>query len=473
MKAVHPIALAVISTLTLACVPETVVESGKSDRGISFATRLEVPATRGTVTETPSALASAGGFNVWAFSHEGDWETAATKTPIMEALPVTSSDSGVTWSYGTAQDWPLHRRVSFFAYGPRGSASVTDAAYDGTPQVNFTVKDAVADQIDLLISEPVVDQRGMTYSGGGKVNILFKHALARISFSGLVTDPADTRVITVKEITLNDLYPSGTTALVEPAKWMVSMEDETTSYTVSVADGTLLTNPFDHDGEMLTDDDGYLFLVPQLLARDPDDPTMDVTLEVDGTEVVYSSLLFSPQEWRAGHSYNYQLSISENDLRIVVVDTALELVDFEETIMENAIYLTSDADQDTRNLTFAMDVLNRINGQSATYGYYPRMGLYAVNDVTHDITIDMATLPTDNFTTAGQYLILDLRKLVRSWGTDPSGNPWTVSLTGYESAWSLEPSKQAPNDVDASTGATNLSPSDSITGRGTFILKKK
>jgi hypothetical protein len=477
MRISHLIVLSLAATLVWGCNSERVDRGEAGDAGISFSTRLS---TRGTVVADAAGLATAGGFDVWAFGHTGAWSAsaAAGKTAIMDALPVTSTDGGTTWSYGEPQEWPSGN-VSFFAYAPSESATVTTKEADGTPKISYTVAGDVADQLDLFIASPVKDQNSMMYpSEESKVNIVFKHALSRISFSGLLTDADDSRTITVKEITLNNLYSAGTTPLTDPAVWTLS-GSATTDYTVSVESGTLLGTTFTDEGVSLTGDDDYLFLMPQTVVRTLDQPTMDVTLMVNGVETTYSAQVFSPAVWVPGRSYNYQLAVSPNDLRIIVIDTELTLDNFTPSIALNTIYLTTDATEDTKNLDFAMGALNTLNGDG-TYDGYSYFGLYAVNAVSHDITIDMSTLPgggaTSNYS-SGDILILDLRKQVTSWGTNPAtSDPWTVSLINFDTYWTLQPSKQlggGVSDVDASTGATNLTPSDVITSRGVFILQRK
>jgi hypothetical protein len=471
MKLGNSIISALVVLAILSCT-EKVERVGDGEAAISFRAHLTAPSTRGAVVEEAGDVAEAGGFEVWAFSHSEEWSVATTRATLMNGIPVTSSDGGASWSYGTEQNWPMGTRVSFFAYAPLGEATPLAANEDGTPQVSFEVDSLVSSQTDLLIATPVVNQNGSNYLSGGSVGIMFKHALARLSFSALRTDPADTRAITVKQITLGGVYGTGSTPLTDPAEWTLS-GSATASYTVSVTGGTLASTTLTGTATTITTPSGYLFVLPQQIAGGASNPTMEVTLVIDGEELTFSSEVFSPDEWEASRSYNYQIGITPDDLQIVVIDPSLTLAEHTPSIIENTIYLTSDATQDTENLEFAMTTLNTINSQRATYGEYPRIGVYAANDVTHDITIDMATLATDSYT-AGQYLILDLRKLVRTWNDDPeTGSSAAVRLVNYSPEWSLEPSKQAPNDVDAATGATNLSPSDVITSRGSFILKKQ
>jgi hypothetical protein len=485
MKVRGIIALLAMVAIGFGC--EERVDRGDTGK-IGFTARLDNSTTRGTVIDEPSELASRGGFNVWAYRHEGVWATATTKSAVLNGATVTgTTTAGVTtWSYGTPIDWTRDRRMSFFAYGPTASATVATPATDSTPQITFAVDSDVADQTDLLVARPVMDGSWTQYSGGTPVNIVFGHALSRISFSGLKSTSTDSRTITVKEITLNGLYGSGTTPLSSPARWTLS-GDADQSYTVSVTGGTLLGDEFTNTRTPLTAEGDYLFLMPQTLAnRAVGDPTMDVTLIVDGEEISYTSLVFSPEEWEAGHSYEYQLAVSGTELRIIWIDNDIELVDFDSAIALNSLFLTHDKDEDVLRLTFAMRALNIMNGEPL-YDSYIWYGIYAVNGVRHNIEIDMSTLPgggprademaggTSNYA-SGHYLIFDLHKLINSWETDAGGNPYSVKVVNYNTYWELSPSIQGL-EIDAVTGATLHTPeeglSDEITKRGSIILKRK
>jgi hypothetical protein len=491
MKTGYIIALSIVVAFGLSCTREMVERADNAGEvGIGFVPRLSDVATRGSVVETPAALATKGGFDVWAFTHSDTWAATATssKATLMDGITVTGTTDGggaTTWSYGEPVDWPFYDRVSFFAYGPSESATVATPAADGTPQVNFSVSGTVTDQKDLLISTPVKDQRGMMYTDDdSKVGVNFKHALARISFSGLLTSATDTRTITVKKITLKGLYGAGSTTLTDPVDWTLS-GTANQSYTVSVADATLSGAQFTTQGVSLTADGNYLFLMPQTVVRTVARPTMDVTLIVNGKEVTYQEQSLSPAVWKAGYSYNYQLTVTANDLRIIVVDTALSLEPFDKRIVENVIFLSTDKDEDATNLAFAMNAINSMN-TDPLYAPFPRYGLYAVGNVSHDITLDIGTLLSNGGTltgsgnfTSGQYLILDLRKHVPTggWHNDPvTGTAAKVEITNYSTWWNKLPSKQlggGVTDVDAATGATTQTPADVITSRGVFILQRK
>lgn len=517
----HKLFISLFATLALLSCSNESVEKGDDGGGvekISFAARLDPDEAiaRGTMINTPENLADAGGFKVWAFSYTGNWQTPENKIPIMNGIPVTSSD-GMEWTYGTTpQEWPEGRKVSFFAYAPFVGATDIEDAADGTPQIIFTVKGDtldtnydVDDQIDLLISTPVKDKTAVT-ALGRPVGMYFKHALARISFSGLLVDGdnGDDREIYVKKITINGLYGSGTTPLVDPAEWtFVGAPNK--SYSVSIAGGELKNTQLTHEAPMLTNGQSYLFLIPQTLARPLDeDPTMDVVLNIDGTEVEYTSLVFSPQVWLPGKSYNYQIAVHGNTMRIIYIDTEMGLDDWSPSIVLQTMALTSspdmaaDIERDDKNIAYNIDLLNQVRGFTSSHDYR-WYGLYVINSLTHDITIDMeALLPVNNFKN-GQHFMIDANKMVNNWSGAGTPGACKISVINYEDDWVLVDGLPDPNEgrpigvfqwpdptvypnVDATSGATlpkeyydsgvganvMVQPSNTIYNKGSIILKR-
>lgn len=430
---------------------------------ISFATYMAgVTETKGTMTNTPAALADVGGFNVWAIGHTDSWIETPTidKTSVMNNVSVTSPD-GVSWSYEEEIMWPMDRYVSFFAYGPNASATVTNPDSDGTPMILFSVKPIVKEQADLLIATSIKNQAGAWYNYGKPVNLFFKHALSRISFSGLLTDPSDTRKVTVTKIVLNGLYSSGITNLTTPVEWEVE-GSPTSSYTLNVSDKTtireLVETQLTNEGVALTAENGFLFLMPQTIARPDTDPTMDVSISViDGNieyTYDYTSIVFSPDSWEPGKSYNYQIVLNGNDLRIIHVDSDIEIGEWSPSLVLQTVTFSSTEynpsvalQVDLANLYSAINNLDTINKQSSThrYRYY---GVYGVNDISHDIEIDLSYLKWEKKVTEQypeQYLMFDFKKLIRNWNTnkDDSDRPWEFKISGYEDQWELERAKQA------------------------------
>lgn len=493
--------LLLVAATALSCAREKVEKSsdGKESK-IGFAMLL----TRGGTVINPASLADAGGFDVWAYSHTTPWPATPTAT-LIDGQQVNGSVNGsvVSWSYDNPVMWP-DEYVSFFAYGPSGSATPTGTfTADGVPIISFTANSSASAQADLVMAAPVYNRAGTTYAYNPVVSLAFSHVLSKISFSGIMSDPTDTRIIKMSKIVMNDILTSGTAPVVynsssSPVEW--TLGSAKANYTVAAAtgelDGTVALSTTSVD---VTTSDGYMFLLPQTMARENgEDPTMDITLSIseDGgltfDEVTYASVVFSPEAWVAGKSYNYQIIVDKDDLRIIRIEIDTELTPWNPTIVLQTIYLTSDVAVDESNLETALNTLSTVNSLSVTHTYY-YYGLYAVNDVNHNITINIGDLTTDGYIygyQTGQYLIFDLKKLVRSWGydTDPT-DPWLVEVVNYSSGWELASAMQtipASYDVDGVTSATlpatlpkngggtvNVPVADNISALGSIILKKR
>ncbi|MDR2891165.1 MAG: fimbrillin family protein, partial [Alistipes sp.] len=336
-----------VALSTQSCTQETTLKAGDdtaADGRLVFSTSLDHDKTRGTGGQTRSAamtdaaaMASAGGFKVWAVSHDEPWaETPDTKTAILDGVTVTGNQSGTVWSYDDPVEWPDGRYVSFFAIAP-ASVAVDGSATAGTLSTSYTVDPDPADQTDLVFAHPVYDRTGSTYSAGRPLTLNFGHALSRIVFTGIILNESgsDPRTVKVTGITLDGLYDSGTADLDVPIEWTLS-GTASASYSLSRGEGELVDVALSTAAPVsLIPSDGYLFLVPQSLERAAGaEPTMSVTLEISDQEglnpqtiVAPARSLFSPSEWLAGKSYEYRVIVDGDDVRIVgaaMADLTLE-----------------------------------------------------------------------------------------------------------------------------------------------------
>ena len=492
--------LSLICTAAFSCGKETVEKNGDSVKSqIGFSTQL----TKGATTTGPAVLAGSGGFNVWAYSHSAVWNSASDKSAIIDGVNVTGTVVGgdnVSWSYSNPVDWPVNKYVSFFAYGPASSGVISGVTAEGVPVMNFTVNANVKDQQDLLVANPVYNQTGPMYSYANPVTLMFSHALSRIVFSGMIMDQTDTRAIKVKKIVINGIYSKASRTLASPAEWDVD-ESVIANYTLQIsgAEGELqdVTLAADPNPKDITSDNGYLFLLPQKIARESADPTMDVTLEIDGVEVTYSSVLFSPDEWFPGKSYNYQLIVDGNDLKIIMVDTDIELDDWNISIMIQPVPLGLDSLKNHNRINSALKALVHLNIEGGagniqslvdSCDYY---AIYLKDNINHDITINMDSAVYLNGFTEGETVIFDAKKIVNEWGSDEvSGDNYTFRILFDDANWAIQNAAQ-PYDplnptvptLDAVTYATTKNdtvslpnmndPSGYIQNKGSIILKRK
>lgn len=476
----HFLILSLVCAVAFSCGRESVEKGGDDAKiEINFLTQLSA---RGAIIADPALLADRGGFNVWAFRHDVKWHSTypyAIPIPLLDNRKVTgiADGSNVTWSYGTPMDWPENKYISFFAYGPADSAAPNGKDGWDVPIIDFAVNATVQNQVDLLIASPLYDQMGPTYANSRPVNIFLNHVLSRIVFSGVLMNVDDGRVIKVKEIVFKELYYRGSTALTYPVSWSV-VETATNSYTLRLSEGNLKDATLSTTGRDISSDNGYLFLMPQKIARDAGkDPTMDVTLEIDGIDVLYSSLVFSPNEWLPGKSYNYQLLVDGNDLKIIMIESDLALVEWTSNLMIQPVSLTNSPDKNIANIKSALSSLAYLHSNptdlpAENCKYF---ALYLKNDFNHDLTIDMAPY-NDSFHT-GETVMFDAKKIIGDWGNDGDGQSpknYKFEITYDPTRWELGAAMQPDGpDVDGVSGATTTTPKNYIRNKGSVILVKK
>ena len=141
---------------------------------IGFSPAVEAQ-TRGT-DYNKNNLPSLG---VLAYLTQGSEFTPASSTPnFMYNQEVTKA--GSSWTYTPIKFWPANSndKLTFFAYAPHNATGLTlpgstDAGY---PSFTYEVKATEAEQTDLLLASPVLNQT----AGAGTVNFSFKHALTRV-----------------------------------------------------------------------------------------------------------------------------------------------------------------------------------------------------------------------------------------------------------------------------------------------------
>ena len=427
--------LLLISIAAIACRKEIVETKGGKGSGIGFTTLL----TRGTAIDDAAGVANAGGFNVWAYSHTGSWSTALSKTIIIDNDVsgsyghVTSAD-GITWDYGTPREWPggAGEVVSFFAYAPAGSATV---GYDvnEVPVVTYTVSSVIANQTDLLVANPVLD-----CTGPDPVTMGFSHALSRIHFSALKA-PEVLEEIKITSVIFNNVYSEGSAPLQLPVVWDVDYTPgKVSSYTVSILNGVLNDVALTDAGQPISN--GMLFLMPQTLLTDAE---MTVTFTVDGEILSWTGVLAAPyrEEWEPGKSYNYQLFIDGESVQVIVIDSEISLEDWEPEMAFHSVALGTDGVKNLAAIYSGISTFNTFKGNMVGLDEYTLFIIYAIGDLSHDLTINMSdiSIVTSNFA-AGDTLVFDFDESIKVWGTDSSNGdaPWEVEVINA-AGWNVVP----------------------------------
>ena len=325
-------------------------------RAVGFGSYTEQFQTRGS--DVQRAIPDGGSMGVYAYYHDGstwadDADALSLDASANKLLPDFMWNQQCTYSadldafvYTPLKYWPNEEsdKLSFIAYYPftnpdilEGPASPAQTGLTplitnsgkGLPSFNFTVKDDAEDQVDLLVSDLIVDlpQTRDTEADPGtpfndlsiydKVKFLFHHALAKVEFR-IVAD-ADIRKDIVK---------------FRLSKLEITHINKTGTLTTSYDAGTSATS-LSWSGQ--SNEQAYAFktYVPQLLMPQPlDDAKLDlsysITFKSDGTSYHY----YGSQEGEGGtvtgtlvadehYTYSNTASIQLNKMKQTGTNTPL------------------------------------------------------------------------------------------------------------------------------------------------------
>ena len=223
---------------------------------------VAVNGSRGSVVDIKALQESTEGFGVF-----GNYSSTAEGTPaygnnLFKNQQVTYDKTKSKWTYSPLRFWPTQGHIDFLAYAPYDAGT----KFTSTSIVDFTVKDKVADQKDLLWANA-------TNKTNGTVTFNFAHALSRLGYSVKLKDASYESVatITLNKITLagstteptqNAFYIKGTidlstgnwsTASSNDAKQNFEWFDNKTSGDKTLSNNEVIKNP----------DNEYLFVIPQ------------------------------------------------------------------------------------------------------------------------------------------------------------------------------------------------------------------
>ena len=216
------------------------------------------------------------------------------------------------WSGGS---WPgdavsSNAEVTWYAY-----TGGTFNLNGGTPYINFTVEEAAASQHDLLVATA-----SGTYSGtGGKLSFTFDHACSALRFYVKKSTNINDKTLTVSSIVLKNVIKDGK-YYYGTQSWTLGTTN--TDYTLLSSSQTLASDSY----VLLngSEDDSYLFLIPQTLtAWNPSGTLSNTYLEVTCTITntststqVYSGTAYIPfsATFAAGKKYDVKINIGKNSL---------------------------------------------------------------------------------------------------------------------------------------------------------------
>ncbi len=269
-----------------------------------FSTRSleDAPSTKGSV------LAAPAGIEVLALKSSDNSEYIGWKS-----LKETSEGSN-KWGYDPIELYPLDgSSLDFYSYSPKGTGNtgngIAVTSVNQLPQITYTVPTTIADQTDLLVTQPQKNKN----INSGEVALGFKHALAKVSFS---VKGVNTRKI--NSITIKNIQYIGTLSFQDAEPFFAwSNSSAERSLTLSTANGAIEEVIPAADGTSVTPvttTTGHLFMLPQNVAGK--EIELSITDAFGYNEVTETVNLAAGSEWTSGVPINYIITLEQNTVTI-------------------------------------------------------------------------------------------------------------------------------------------------------------
>lgn len=207
------------------------------DNAIGFSAYTASPVTKGTVADTPENI------GVFAFYQPAVGGAASNFSSKKYATPDFMYNQSVKVADGTyapVKYWPnnANDQLSFFAYAPYKDGMTwedmgIETDINATKMtVSFPVYDSVADQVDYLWSDPVLNQAKPAVDK--KIEFKFNHIMSQINlFVAAETDMAEDKPIAWTDAT--------TTITVEKVEFAGLAESLDFEYTIPISGETAPT----------------------------------------------------------------------------------------------------------------------------------------------------------------------------------------------------------------------------------------
>ena len=263
--------------------------------------KAESRPTRAAITTTPTFT----GFNMSYVYSSG-----ASSNPI-----TATKDGDGKWK--SDDGWPVGGStvVSWYA-STDGQFNQTEDA-NKLPYINFTVEEAAANQHDLLVATA-----SGTYSGtGGKLSFTFDHACSALRFYVKKSTNLSGYTVTVSSIVLRNVVNQGK-YYYGSKEW--TLTESRSNYTLLSSAKTLGSGSGDYQLLNGSEDNSYLFLIPQTLtAWNPSGALSNTYLEVtciitntSNSTQVYSGTAYIPfaATFEKGTKYDVKINIGKNSL---------------------------------------------------------------------------------------------------------------------------------------------------------------
>ena len=306
----------------MACSSEETTRTAETEsqmRPIAFGDAYTTQPTRSSAAySAEQGLGAEQSIGVYAYLHDNStWSDEAVPN-FMWNQQATCEEKGGNFNYSPLKYWPneVNDKVSFMAYFPYTDPAIVEAdpahpvnpastastgltplltnSGKGLPSFTFTVKDAVNQQVDFLLSELLPNLPNGTSAVSpsnadnrseltiiDRVHFLFHHMTSKVEFHIVADEKIRKDIVSfhLKTLNVSNLYKDG---MLTP-----TYNDGTTTYAWSEHTAKHGTAPaYTFPLKTLT---SYLFM-PQTLSNDVElSIDYDVTLKSDGTTYKYDN----------------------------------------------------------------------------------------------------------------------------------------------------------------------------------------
>ena len=325
------------SVIALAAATTACTESGLIDTPAFYGNEIifapyvgKTPVTKAVSVSKEyleGTVENGGGVEVYAFLRDKDVTDPAqidVTTPYLYA-PLTYSNGA--WGYGELAYWPEGKELAFAAYSRNATGCISNHSEGSLTQFDFTVKDVVSEQIDLLAIPFKTDVTG-NESGDTHVELRFYHLLSRVGFSIEPSEANEDVSITIKSLKLCGSFPkSGHVDLTKSPAAIAPYKEATSSY---AADYSLLEEGEAFEIEstacVITDPDTgkesiiskpiypnaaaennrFMMIMPGTV----ENASIDVTYQLSGDDERTARIALNTWTFDPGYAYEFILQIS-------------------------------------------------------------------------------------------------------------------------------------------------------------------
>lgn len=330
MKNTKLLAMLIASTAMMAsCMEETPVTPIDSvpDDVIRLVMPQDEIQTRGTAVNT-TTLGVGQKFRIYASSYTG----SAYVSLLPDNFGVVDADNtkaSLQNASGTATTyyWPTNSvRARFICYHPYNATGVTPTYTATTPQLAlaYIAPTTFDGQQDLLFATTEVNKN----TG---VSLLFKHALTKVTFEGIITGNASGNVVKVNSVEIANARSKRNMTIGASGAWSAATLTDKITYKAASLNKTLSTSYSSILGTNVATDTKVFLMIPMTKTEFGTDTKVNVNVTIGTTpNAVTKTCSFvinttTYPDWEMGKHVNYRFSIDVSKEAPVIQVTKVEV----------------------------------------------------------------------------------------------------------------------------------------------------